>query len=90
MPESFQMRNTSLTFLVAWILRISFIAFLIMIAFYLIVRLGGFNSVILRYALNTSNVGINPFDPTISLITFTAICSRFALNNSGYSTIIIL
>ena len=84
------MRNALLIFLVAWILRISFIAFLIVITLYLIMRLKRFNSVILRYAPNISNVRINSFDLIVSLIAFTAICSRFALNNSNYFAITIL
>jgi len=69
------MRSTLLTFLIAWILRISFITFLIIVAFCLIIGLERFNSVILRYALNISNVGINPFDSIVSLIAFIAICN---------------
>jgi len=69
------MRSALLTFLVAWILRIFFIAFLIVAAFYSIIRLKGFSFVILGYALNTSNVGINSFDPIISLIAFITICN---------------
>jgi len=90
MLKPFRVRNALLTFLVAWILRISFIILLIVAALYSIIRLEGFSSVILKYAPNTSNVKINPFDLTISLIAFIAICNRFALNNFGYSSVIIL
>jgi len=68
-------RNALLTFLIAWILCISFIIFLIVAALYLIVGLGGSSFVILRYALNISNVGINLFDLIILLITFIIICN---------------
>ena len=69
------MRNALLTFLITWILCISFIALLIVAAFYSIVGLEESNSVILRYALNISNIKINSFDSTISLITFITICN---------------
>jgi len=68
-------RNALLTFLITWILCISFIALLIVAAFYSIVGLEESNSVILRYALNISNIKINSFDSTISLITFITICN---------------
>ena len=75
MPGLFQVRSALLTFLIAWILRISFIAFLIIATLYLIMGLRRFNFVILGYALNTSNVRINSFGLIILLIAFTAICS---------------
>ena len=82
MPKSFWIRSASLIFLNAWILRNFFIAFLIVVAFYLTIRFEGSNSVILRYAPNTSNVGISSFGSTILLIAFITICNRFALDNS--------
>ena len=69
------MRSALLIFLVAWILHISFIAFLIVAVFYLIIRLGKSSSVILRYAPNISNVGINLFSSIILLIAFITICN---------------
>ena len=62
MLRSFWIRNALLTFLNAWILRNSFIAFLIVVTLYSIVGFGKFNSIILGYALNTNNVKLNLFN----------------------------
>tara|TARA_R110002060_G_scaffold40360_7_gene51691 strand:+ start:192 stop:467 length:276 start_codon:yes stop_codon:yes gene_type:complete len=86
----FRVRSALLIFLIAWILRISFIAFLIVVALCLIIGLEGSNSVILRYAPNTSNVGINLFDLIVLLIAFIVICSQFALNSFRYFFVTIL
>jgi len=75
------MRSASLTFLITWILHISFITLLIVAILYSTMKLERSSSVILRYAPNISNVKINPFNPIILLIAFTTICNQFTLNN---------